>query len=102
MREKGSEEEGRLGGGEPRRAERWLELLMTVDLHALPWFRGLHMIDYLVATVVEKCLITHQLQMWTGNPQSRLDCVTEFQGDTAKVFLITTHTIFTVAWRFGS
>lgn len=34
---KGSEEEGR-SGGEPRRAERWLELLMTVDLHALPWF----------------------------------------------------------------
>lgn len=52
---KGSEGEGRPGGGsraELSWAERWLELLMTVDLHALPWFPGLQMIDYFTATVV--------------------------------------------------
>lgn len=88
------------GGGEPRRAE--LELLMAVDLHALPRFRGLHMIDYSTASVVKKCLITHQAQMGTGNPQSHLDCVTKFQDDTAEVFLITNHTTFNVAWCFGT
>lgn len=49
------------GGREPRRAE--LELLMAVDLHALPRFRGLHMIDYSTVSVVKKCLITHRPQM---------------------------------------
>lgn len=100
-------EGNRWGKGENRRraaetSRGWLELLMAVDLHAQPWFCGLHMIDYFTAAAVKKCLITHQAQMGAGTPQSRIDWVTRFQSDTTEVFLITNHIIFTVAWWFGT
>lgn len=78
------------------------ELLMALDLHALPWFCGLQLIDYFTATEVWKCLIKHQTQMWLENPTNLLDWVTEFQFDTTEVFLITNHAIFAVVWWFGS
>lgn len=106
---KGSEDEGRLGGGSTAGRSRAKESRALsgaandcgfTRAALISWFAHDRLLHCICG--FKKCLITHQAQMRTGNLQSHLDSVTEFQGDTAEVFLITNHSIFTVAWRFGT
>lgn len=100
------EEARQQGGGEPRRAKESRTLSGAANdcgftrAALISWFAHDRLLHCICG--FKKCLITHQAQMGTGNLQSHLDSVTEFQGDTAEVFLITNHSIFTVAWRFGT